>query len=78
LALPENHPSGVHEVVREGEIIGEIVLTPRGTNGFGYDSIFQPAGYSQTTAELPSEVKDKISHRGRALQAILPEITNLL
>jgi len=78
LALPANHPSGVQEVVREGDIVGQIVLEPRGTNGFGYDPIFQPDGYTQTTAELPSEVKDQISHRGRALQAILPEIINLL
>jgi XTP/dITP diphosphohydrolase len=78
LAFPPNHPSGIQEVVREGEIVGQIVLTPRGRNGFGYDPIFQPDGYSQTTAELPAEVKDQISHRGRALQAILPEIINLL
>jgi len=64
--------------VREGEIVGKIVLTPRGTNGFGYDPIFQPDGYTQTTAELPAEVKDQISHRGRALQAIIPELEKLL
>jgi XTP/dITP diphosphohydrolase len=78
LALPVGHPSGVREVVREGEILGQIVLTPRGTNGFGYDPIFQPDGYTQTTAELPSEVKDQISHRGKALAAILPEIMKLV
>jgi len=78
LALPADHSSGVREVVREGEIVGRIVLTPRGTNGFGYDPIFQPDGYTQTTAELPAEVKDQISHRGRALQAILPELIKLL
>ena len=78
LALPAGHASGMREVVREGEIVGKIVLTPRGTNGFGYDPIFQPDGYTQTTAELPAEVKDQISHRGRALQAILPELEKLL
>jgi len=78
LALPAGHASGIREVVREGEIVGKIVLTPRGTNGFGYDPIFQPDGYTQTTAELPAEVKDQISHRGRALQAIIPELEKLL
>ena len=78
LALPAGHASGVREVVREGEIVGQILLTPRGTNGFGYDPIFQPDGYTQTTAELPAEVKDQISHRGRALQAIIPELEKLL
>ena len=78
LALPAGHASGVREVVREGEIVGQILLTPRGTNGFGYDPIFQPDGYTQTTAELPAEVKDQISHRGRALQAIIPELEKIL
>jgi XTP/dITP diphosphohydrolase len=78
LALPEDHPNGERAVLREGEIIGEIVLEPRGSNGFGYDPIFQPLGYEQTTAELSAEVKDRISHRGQALQAILPELIRLL
>ena len=78
LALPTGHASGIREIVREGEIVGKIILTPRGANGFGDDPIFQPDGYTQTTAELPSEVKDQISHRGRALQAILPELEKLL
>lgn len=78
LVLPPDYPSEVHEVLREGVIEGEIVPVPRGVNGFGYDPIFQPIGYNQTTAELPAEVKDKISHRGQALQAILPELVRLL
>ena len=78
LVLPEGHPSGAQQVIREGEIVGELVLEPRGTNGFGYDPIFQPSGYSLTTAEMSAEVKDRISHRGRALQAILPELIRLL
>lgn len=65
-------------VISEGRIDGEIVMEPRGTNGFGYDPIFQPLGYIQTTAELPSEIKDRISHRGQALTKILPELTKLL
>jgi XTP/dITP diphosphohydrolase len=78
LVIPEVHPSGAQEIVREGEMVGELVHEPRGSNGFGYDPIFQPLGYTQTSAELSSEEKDAISHRGHALQAILPEITRLI
>jgi XTP/dITP diphosphohydrolase len=51
----------------EGEVIGE----ERGGGGFGYDPIIVPAGHIRTFAELPGEVKDAISHRGRAVAAFL-------
>lgn len=50
-----------------GEIEGEIALKNRGKLGFDYDSLFVPAGYKQTFAELGGEVKNKISHRQRAI-----------
>ena len=78
LVLPKEYLTPEHEILREGVIEGELVLEPRGTYGFGYDPIFQPFGYEQTTAELSPEVKDKISHRGQALKAILPELIRLL
>ena len=78
LVIPTSHPSAPLEVVREGEITGELVLEPRGVNGFGYDPIFQPHGFMETTAELPAAVKDRISHRGQALHAIWPELIRLL
>lgn len=78
LVLPKKYLSSEREILREGVIEGELVLEPRGTYGFGYDPIFQPFGYEQTTAELSPEVKDKISHRGQALKAILPELIRLL
>ncbi len=55
----------------EGSVKGEIVSTPRGTNGFGYDPIFQPDGYSHTFAEMTAEQKNNLSHRSRAFQQLL-------
>lgn len=55
----------------EGKIEGCIIDTPRGTTGFGYDPVFVPDGYSQTFAELGSGVKNKISHRALAIQALI-------
>jgi XTP/dITP diphosphohydrolase len=49
---------------------GHIALEPRGTYGFGYDPLFEVAGQAGTMAELPPAVKNRISHRARALQAL--------
>jgi len=57
---------GADFIVAMGEIVGTIIKEPRGINGFGYDPLFLLDGYDKTTAELPSEVKNKISHRSRA------------
>ena len=51
----------------EGVCEGTITFAPRGTSGFGYDALFVPDGYNQTFAELSDEVKNRISHRARAL-----------
>ena len=56
--------------IEYGVCEGTIVESPRGTNGFGYDPIFVPRGYTETFAELPSAIKDVISHRGKALEAM--------
>jgi XTP/dITP diphosphohydrolase len=58
------------EILTSGVMPGRLVRSPRGSNGFGYDPIFVPDGHAVTSAELPSEDKDAISHRGRALRAL--------
>jgi XTP/dITP diphosphohydrolase len=63
------------EIVTDGRMPGRLVRAPRGTNGFGYDPIFQPDGYDGTSAELPSEQKDAISHRGHALRALAEKLS---
>lgn len=67
------HPSGEMHFV-SGECTGTIAEDERGTNGFGYDSIFVPDdGDGQTFAEMTASEKDALSHRGRALRQ-LPEL----
>jgi XTP/dITP diphosphohydrolase len=70
-------PAGLEQVV-EGVMPGHLIREPRGVHGFGYDPIFVPDGYTETSAELPSEVKDRISHRGKALDALLPYLLEVL
>ena len=55
----------------EGRCDGQITEAQRGTDGFGYDPIFQPDGYDHTFAEMGHEVKNAISHRGRATQKLI-------
>ncbi len=52
----------------DGEVIGEILEEQRGAGGFGYDPVFKPNGFTESFAELSSEIKNSISHRGRAVQ----------
>jgi XTP/dITP diphosphohydrolase len=53
-----------------GEVRGLIADSPRGENGFGYDPVFVAAGFTETFAELPTEVKNQISHRTRAVEKL--------
>lgn len=73
LALPDQT---VH--VEEGRLDGILVFQPRGENGFGYDPIFIPDGDDRTTAEMDAVEKDAISHRGKALRALVPHLRDLL
>lgn len=54
----------------EGIVVGSIALQEAGTGGFGYDPVFIPEGYDRTFASLPAEVKNRISHRSRAMEAL--------
>jgi len=57
-----------------GECPGRILTEPQGSGGFGYDPVFAPDGYDQSFAELGEEIKNRISHRARALAAFLAEL----
>ncbi|MCZ7557951.1 MAG: XTP/dITP diphosphatase [Bacteroidia bacterium] len=54
----------------EGRVEGRILLTPRGSGGFGYDPVFQAEGFTRSFAELTAEEKNAVSHRGNALRAL--------
>ncbi|WP_222272719.1 RdgB/HAM1 family non-canonical purine NTP pyrophosphatase [Modestobacter marinus] len=70
-------PDGEEHVLR-AEWRGAVVREPRGTNGFGYDPVFRPAGLEVTAAELEPAEKDARSHRGQAFTALLPVIGQVL
>lgn len=67
-------PTG-HVEFSEGVVRGEILTSPRGTAGFGYDPLFYLASHGQTFAELSAKEKNQISHRFLALQGILRILT---
>ncbi|QQS00185.1 MAG: RdgB/HAM1 family non-canonical purine NTP pyrophosphatase [Austwickia sp.] len=69
LALPDGTA-----VVREGRFPGMLTRFPRGDNGFGYDPILQVEGDQRTSAELPPEEKNAISHRGKAFRALADDL----
>ena len=72
-ALPDGRS---HVVIKE--MSGTLTHEPRGTNGFGYDPVFVPIGYTVTSAELDSDEKDAISHRGQAFRALAPLLAEAL
>ncbi len=63
-------PHDPQPIIAEGIWQGEILKTPRGSNGFGYDPLFLDYKTNQSAAELSPELKNKISHRGQALQKL--------
>ena len=61
----------------EGVVEGEILESPVGDEGFGYDPIFRPTGYNESFAQLPMQAKNAVSHRGRALRAFTNYLKSL-
>lgn len=59
----------------EGEVTGTLTWEPRGESGFGYDPLFVPTGYRSTFAELGADVKNSISHRGKAVKQLVDFLT---
>ncbi|AFZ35199.1 Nucleoside-triphosphatase rdgB [Stanieria cyanosphaera PCC 7437] len=70
-------PDGVIALQAEGICPGEILDAPCGKGGFGYDPIFYVPQMQQTFAQMPPEVKQRISHRGRAMNQLLPQLRQL-
>jgi len=73
LVLPDGR-----EHVSEGRFDGSILRSAVGTNGFGYDPIFQPNGLAISSAQMSAEEKDLVSHRGKSLRSIAPHVIRLL
>ena len=61
----------------EGAVEGTIADAPRGQSGFGYDPLFVPRGFEATFAQLPAVVKNKISHRAKAIRALSRKLAAL-
>ena len=68
-------PNGYQKVLR-AEMVGQLISQPRGANGFGYDPIFVPEGFAQTTGEMAPDLKDSISHRGKAMRELAQIISS--
>ncbi len=65
------YKQGKTEYIFEGVVEGTIINEKRGSNGFGYDSVFVPDGYNQTFAEMPTSLKNQISHRAIAVKNLI-------
>jgi XTP/dITP diphosphohydrolase len=76
-AIAVARPNGAIALEAEGICRGEILLEARGKGGFGYDPIFYVPEHQMTFAEMPAELKNQISHRGQAFQALLPALKAL-
>ncbi|HNZ55780.1 MAG TPA: RdgB/HAM1 family non-canonical purine NTP pyrophosphatase [Methylophilaceae bacterium] len=71
------HEHDPEPIIAEGQWYGEILNEYRGTDGFGYDPLFLDAKTGKTVAELPLEIKSRISHRGHAMAKLLQKLERL-
>ena len=71
------HADDPHPLIATGEWHGEVIASARGGGGFGYDPYFYLAEHGCTAAELPSEIKNRISHRGKAMQLLAEKLRSL-
>ncbi len=62
-------------IIAQGVWKGELLRAPVGGNGFGYDPIFYVPTHRCSSAQLPPEVKNRLSHRGQALRSLLAQFT---
>ena len=69
-----NDAEDANPIIIERQWEGEILKEPIGTNGFGYDPIFYVKDYSCSSAQLEPDIKNKISHRGQALDDLLSQL----
>lgn len=76
-AIALARPDGSVALQAEGTCKGDILHSPRGTGGFGYDPIFYVPAQKLTFAEMPPELKHSLSHRGKAFQAFLSQLQTL-
>jgi XTP/dITP diphosphohydrolase len=77
-AIAVARPDGTIALQTEGKCEGEILHAPRGNQGFGYDPIFYVPAQKLTFAEMSPELKRSLSHRGRALQSLVPQLQKIL
>ena len=71
------HEEDPTPMIAEGVWEGQLLLEPKGQDGFGYDPIFYVSSEQCTSAELPPEIKNKLSHRGQALRKLLGQLSSL-
>lgn len=71
------HENDPEPIIAEGQWVGEILSEYRGNDGFGYDPLFLDAKTGKTVAELPLEIKSRISHRGHAMTKLLQKLERL-
>ena len=72
-----SHADDPHPLIATGEWRGEVIASPRGDGGFGYDPYFFLAEHGCTAAELSAEIKNRVSHRGKAMQALAEKLRNM-